>query len=263
MRLSLNYGLSSISYLRLGLGNRLLICFHGFGDHAVIWRNLEKKMGDKFTLIAIDLPFHGHTDWQQKTMQITDFEEIIHKILAIENVERFSLAGFSFGARIVAKLLVSKADLIDTAFLFSPDGFGTKGLKMATLIPIFVRRFVQFLFKRPAVFVQIIEWLFKKKWIAKSVHWFFSQNIGHSQRRKRLFFYWLSLNGFEVKLPIFKKKLIESGIPTHIFLGNLDDIVPLSIGTFLSTDAPNIQLHIIESDHQILVHLPPLNTLIF
>ena len=81
MRLSLNYRQSVISYLRLGTGSRLLICFHGFGDHAVIWRNLEKKMGRKFTLIAIDLPFHGHTDWREKTIQIADFEEIIHKSL--------------------------------------------------------------------------------------------------------------------------------------------------------------------------------------
>lgn len=263
MRLSLTYGLSTISYLRLGVGSRLLICFHGFGDHAVIWRNLEKKMGDKFTLIAIDLPFHGRTNWQQKTMQITDFEEIIHQVLTIENAQRFSLAGFSFGARLVAKLSLSMTSFIDTIFFFSPDGFGTKGLEMATFVPVFIRRFVQFLFKKPAVFVRIIEGLYKKKLVHKSVHWFFSQNIGHAERRKRLFFYWLSLNDFEVKLPIFKKKLIKTGIPTHIFLGNRDEIVPLSIGTFLSTGAPTIHLHIIESDHQILAHLPPLNTSVF
>ena len=256
MRLSLNYRQSVVSYLRLGVGSRLLICFHGFGDRAVIWRNLEKKMGEKFTLIAIDLPFHGHTDWQQKTMQITDFEEIIHEILEIENTERFSLAGFSFGARIVTKLLFSRADFIDAILLFSPDGFGTTGLKMATFVPVFIRRFVQFLFKKPTVFVQSIEWLYKKKMVNKSVHWFLFQNIGHAERRKRLFFYWLLLNDFEVKLPVFKKKLMETGIPTHIFLGSNDDITPLSIGTFLSADAPNIQLHIIESDHQILAHLP-------
>ena len=256
MRLSLIYGPSTISYLRLGTGSRLLICFHGFGDHAVIWRNLERKMGDKFTLIAIDLPFHGHTDWQQKTMQIIDFEHIIHKILAIEKVERFSLAGFSFGARLVSRLLFSKADSIDAILLFSPDGFETKGLKLATIIPVFMRRFAQFMFRKPDVFVRSIEWLYQKKLVVKSVHWFFSQNIGQAERRKRLFFYWLSLNDFEVKLPIFKQKLLETGIPTHIFLGNSDDVTPLSIGTFLSTDALNIQLHVVESDHQILAHLP-------
>jgi pimeloyl-ACP methyl ester carboxylesterase len=263
MRLSFKYGLSTISYLRLGVGKRLLICFHGFGDHAVIWRNLERKIGHNFTLIAIDLPFHGQTDWQQKMMQIADFEKIIHEILMIENATRFSLAGFSFGARVVAKLLLSKADFIETIFLFSPDGFGTKGLKMATSVPVFLRRFVQFLFRKPAFFVQIIEQLHKKRLVPKSVHWFFSQNIGRVERRKRLFFYWLSLNDFEVKLPIFKKKLLETSIPTYVFLGDHDDIVPLSIGTFLSTDAPTVHLHIVESDHQILAHLPPFDTSIF
>ncbi len=257
MRLSLIYRQSIVSYLRLGTGSRLLICFHGFGDHAVIWRNLERKLGKEFTLIAIDLPFHGQTDWQQKTMQVADFEEIIHQILHIENAERFSLAGFSFGARIVTKLLFSKTDFIDTILLFSPDGFGTKGLKMATFIPVFIRGFAQFVFQKPDALVRFIAFLHKKKLVNKSVNWFFSQNIGHAERRKRLFFYWLSLNDFEVKLPIFKKKLVETGIPTHIFLGKHDDITPLSIGTFLAADAPNIELHIVESDHQVLAHLPP------
>jgi pimeloyl-ACP methyl ester carboxylesterase len=261
MRFSLNYRQSTVSYLRFGSGSRLLICFHGFGDRAVIFYNLEKKMGKDFTLIAIDLPFHGQTEWREKTIQIIDFELIIKEILKTENVERFSLAGFSFGARIVAKLLFSQGNLIDSILLFSPDGFGTKGLKTATLFPIFFRRFMRFLLQKPDKIVRLINFLHQKQLVNKSVQWFFSQNINNTQRRERLFAYWLALNDFEVKLPVFKKKLQETGITTHIFLGKHDDITPLSIGTFLTDGAPNVQLHIVDSDHQILGHLPDFNSL--
>jgi pimeloyl-ACP methyl ester carboxylesterase len=256
MRLSISYHQSTISYLRFGSGNRCLICFHGFGDRATIWYSLDKKMGEKFTIIAIDLPFHGHTEWQSKTMQSIDFEVITNEILKKEGFERFSLTGFSFGARIVQKLLFSHSDLIDNILLFAPDGMGTKGLKNATSFPIWVRRFTHFLLKKPSKIVQLVNWLYQKKLVDKSVQWFFSQNINNQLRRERLFFYWLNLDDFEMPILNFKKKLQETRINTHIFLGRHDDITPLSIGDFLTAETPNVQLHIVDSNHQILGHLP-------
>ncbi len=256
MNFSLTYRRSSINYLRFGSGNRCLICFHGFGDRAVIWHHLDKQLGKKFTIIAIDLPFHGHTDWHEKKMQSLDFGAIINDILKIEGVEKCSLAGFSFGARIVEKLLFSHGDLIENIFLFAPDGFGTKGIKNATVCPIWLRRFAHFLLQKPEKIIHLVNWLYQKKLVAKSVQWFFSQNISQPKRRERLFFYWLNLDDFEVKQSVFKKKLQETRINTHIFLGKHDDITPLSIGAFLTADAPNVQLHVVDSDHQILGHLP-------
>jgi pimeloyl-ACP methyl ester carboxylesterase len=256
MRLSFSYKNNSISYLRFGTGKPLLFCFHGFGDRAVIWYNLEKKLGHQFTLIAFDLPFHGQTLWQGKTMQMTDFQFIINELLKIENAKKFSLAGFSFGVRIVQRLLFSHAEQIDNILLFAPDGMGTKGLTNATLLPIFARRAVCFLLKKPNKIIRFVNWLHEKKWVGQPVYWFFSQNISNAQRRERIFFYWLSLDDFEVKLSLFKEKLQETQVPTQIFLGKNDEITPLSIGTYLTADAPNVQLHIVESGHQVMAHLP-------
>ena len=256
MRHTLSYQQSTISYLRFGTGDQLLFCFHGFGDRAAIWYHLEKKIGKNFTFIAIDLPFHGQTDWQEKMLQIKDFEAIVNSILKIENKDRFSLAGFSFGVRIVEKLLFSHSPVIDTILLFAPDGMGTKGLDNATLLPVFLRRAICFLLKKTNKIVQIVNWLHKKKLVGQAVYWFFSQNMSDTQRRKRIFFYWLSLDDFELKLSLFKKKLQDTGISTHVFLGKHDEITPLSIGAYLTADTPNVQLHIVESGHQILAHLP-------
>ncbi|MDZ7879024.1 MAG: alpha/beta hydrolase [Saprospiraceae bacterium] len=256
MRFSLLYKNNNISYLRLGTGKQLLFCFHGFGDSAVIWYNLEKKIGQQFTLIALDMPFHGKTKWQESKMQMADFRAIIDQLLQIEKAKRFSLAGFSFGGRIVQQLLFCHAEQIDGLFLFSPDGMGTKGLTYATLLPIFVRRAIGFLLRKSKKIIQLVNWLHQRKWIGQAVYWFFSQNINNPQRRERIFFYWLSLDDFEVKLSDFKKKLQETQVPTEIFLGKNDEITPLSIGTYLTADAPNVRLHILESGHQVLPHLP-------
>ena len=123
-RKTLEYRQSTISYLRFGTGTRLLFAFHGFGDRAAMWLRVEDGFSKDFTVIAIDLPFHGHTVWQDGEFRSRDFEAIVQAILAIENKERFSLAGFSFGARIVERLFFRFQHRIEQILFFAPDGLG-------------------------------------------------------------------------------------------------------------------------------------------
>jgi pimeloyl-ACP methyl ester carboxylesterase len=61
------FGRSCIHYIQYGYGPGLIFCFHGYGENAVSFAIFEEILGDRFTLIAIDFPFHGKTDWQEGT----------------------------------------------------------------------------------------------------------------------------------------------------------------------------------------------------
>ena len=67
-----------------------------------------------------------------------------------------------------------------------------------------------------------------------------------------MFTYWLSMDDFVVKPERFKKQLIKSGIPMDIFFGKNDDIVPLSSGQWLTEDAPNIHLFVVDDGHKLV-----------
>lgn len=251
-RKTLAYRHSTISYLRFGTGDRLLLAFHGFGDRSAMWLNVREGFSTEFTVIAIGLPFHGHTVWREDVFRSRDFEAIVQELLQIEGKERFSLAGFSFGARIVQRLFFRFQHRIDHILLFAPDGFGTKWMFEITMIPRFIRRFTKWLLNRPSWFVRILTFFYDHKLINRFVYSFTYNHLGRAERRERLFSYWLSMDDFVIKPERFKTRLVKSGIPTDVFFGKNDDIIPLSSGTWLAENAPNIHLHIVEDGHKLV-----------
>ncbi len=48
-----------------GKGASLLFCFHGYGESSGSFGFLEGALARQFTIIAIDLPFHGQTEWRE------------------------------------------------------------------------------------------------------------------------------------------------------------------------------------------------------
>ena len=251
-RKTLTYRHSTISYLRFGEGERLLFAFHGFGDRAAMWLSLRASFSMNFTVIAIDLPFHGHTVWREDVFRSRDFEAIVQELLKIENKERFSLAGFSFGARVVERLFFRFQHRIDQIMFFAPDGFGTKWLFEITMIPRPIRRFTKWLLDRPKWFVRILTFFYEHKLINRFIYQFTFNHLGRVERRTRLFTYWLSMDDFVVKPERFKSQLIKSGIKTDLFFGQNDDIIPLSSGHWLAENASNVQLHIVEDGHKLV-----------
>ena len=171
-RKTLIYRNSTISYLRFGTGDRLLFAFHGFGDRAAMWLSVREGFSTEFTVIAIDLPFHGHTIWREKVFRSRDFEAMVQELSKIENKERFSLAGFSFGARIVERLFFRFQHRIDHIFFFAPDGFGTKWMFEITMIPRFIRRFTKWILDRPKWFIRILTFFLSSE-THQSVYLFF------------------------------------------------------------------------------------------
>ncbi len=248
----LSYRHSTISYLRFGTGERLLFAFHGFGDRGAMWLNIREGLTEEFTVIAIGLPFHGHTVWREDVFRSRDFEAIVQQLLLIEGKERFSLAGFSFGARIVQRLFFRFQHRIDHILLFAPDGFGTKWMFEITMIPPFIRRFTKWFLNRPSWFVRILTFFYERKLINRFIYSFTYNHLGRAERRERLFSYWLSMDDFVIKPERFKTRLVKSGIPTDVFFGKNDDIVPIRSGNWLANETTNIRLHIVDDGHKLV-----------
>src|SRR5690606_2199861 len=100
--LNLPYLQSEFSGVTAGSGDELLICFHGFGESASRFTCMEPALGNMFTIVALDMPFHGHTTWSEgRDVEQEDLEALIKKILERFGKQRFSLMGYSMGGRLV------------------------------------------------------------------------------------------------------------------------------------------------------------------
>ena len=57
------YRNTAIHYLSMGSGKQILIALHGYGDNAALYKVLLPSLGNRYTIYAIDLPYHGRTRW--------------------------------------------------------------------------------------------------------------------------------------------------------------------------------------------------------
>ena len=240
---------SKIHCLRFGQGENLLIAIHGFGDRANLFAVLTPALEKIYTVISIDLPYHGQSVWGKDKFTKKDICGIIELILEKENKQIFSLMGYSFGGRITQVLLFEFPDQIDKLFLLAPDGLKTKWISNAELFPFWFRRLTKRLLRKPEWFFKLLGRLKKFKLISQFIYDFAFYHTRSKEGRERVFGVWLSLNEFipnkkEVKSFIQKKKL-----PVELVFGTRDDIIPAKIGEEFIADLPTARLHLIDSNH--------------
>ncbi|MEM9917110.1 MAG: alpha/beta hydrolase [Bacteroidota bacterium] len=242
-----------VHYHCFGTGPRLLIALHGFGDRAALFDKLEHPLGTTHRVFAIDLPFHGQTQWPYKRFDRTDLLGIIHQIMALEKKERLELLGYSLGGRLVQSLLSDLENCLDQLYLLAPDGLRTKGMFNATFTPVFIRRKLsQLLNAHPEWFSKNINRLYRYRLISRFIRDFCLFHISSEDRRRRVLGCWLSLDAFELRPATVKKHLIRLGIPVWLYFGRRDEVIPLKSGIWLADKAPNIQLYIMDEGHLVV-----------
>src|SRR5215831_6094071 len=113
--------------MRFGHGPKFAFCFHGYGEDAGSFQFLEKYAGAQYSFFALDLPFHGLTDWKDGyNCTSDDIRKIIFEIVAqntphVEEV-RLTLIGFSLGGRVALALYEKIPSRVERLVLLASDG---------------------------------------------------------------------------------------------------------------------------------------------
>jgi pimeloyl-ACP methyl ester carboxylesterase len=259
-RIYFAYKNSRIGCLRFGHGERLLIAFHGFGDRATLFLPLQESLEPHYTVYAVDLPHHGHTQWRESFFNKRDIKRIISTIAEMENKYSFELMGYSFGARILQRMVWEFAPRLDRLFLLAPDGFNTKGMFEISMIPRPIRYALWWILNKPFWFLRILTFFRKYKLINEFIYDFTFKHLGRVERRMRLFSYWLSMDDFVIPMQRVLDKLQRINIPIELFFGEKDPIVPIATGRMLESELPASRLHVLDATHKLIS--PVLNGLL-
>ena len=119
---TVSYKGSLINYFRFANGDKILFCFHGYGENAETFLFLEKYLEKKYTLIAIDFPLHGKTVWGNDEIFLPDDLINIIELINPEPEKKFSVLAYSMGGRIALHLLQTIPESIENIGLVAPDG---------------------------------------------------------------------------------------------------------------------------------------------
>jgi pimeloyl-ACP methyl ester carboxylesterase len=247
---------NSIAYQVSGWGNRTLLCFHGYGESKSSFNQLVEKIGDQFTCISVDLPFHGETNWcSSDTCSPDEWSTVIDAILSIENRKTSPLAllAYSMGGRIALCLVSENKIQVDQLWLLAPDGLVVNPwywLSTQTKIG-------QWLFRTNMEKPDALFYLMKKAhqwgWLNTSIFKFTKHYVQDVQARQQLYQRWTGMRLFALDEESMLTNIQNKQTKITLIYGQFDKIILPHKGMQLAKQAPNlISVHTINSGHQLL-----------
>lgn len=210
-----------------GGGDTLLIAFHGFGDQSLLFERLDPVVSENKWMMAIDLPFHGKTEWNKPECSREDIQQIVQMLLDKSQKSTCTLLGFSLGGRIVLSLWPNMRGKVESLILLAPDGIRTKGLGWPETIPLSVRKMIRrwlLSSSRSSVFFQ---WVSRQHWLPDTSRRFAHGQLSSPERLSASLNWWVSLVAFPVSKTMVRKMAFLDPIPVQIWVGAKDPLIRL------------------------------------
>lgn len=244
-------------YFVYGNGPEYLFAFHGFDNDAVDFSCFEKALGKRYTIVAINLFFHGKSFSEKGVYKPgfseKDLNELFNRFLIEFNCTRFSLLGFSLGGRIVLQLTIAYAERINRVFLLAPDG-----LKISRWYRFVTHwRIGRRLFKRVVVnpnnFFAIAGFFRKLRLVGAKQYKFALGNFDTKEKREKVYNVWMIFRNILPDPYIVKVSLDENQVILHLVFGAYDTIIPSVWGKKFSKglDTP-VTFDVLEMGHNLL-----------
>jgi pimeloyl-ACP methyl ester carboxylesterase len=256
----LSYKNSVISYYRFGNGPKQAVCFHGYGETATHFEFFAKYAGNQYSFYAIDLPFHGNTEWREGlNFTIAELQQIVEEITNkhIPKPEtqnsKLCLLGFSLGGRMALRLYEAVPEKVERIVLLAPDGLKVNFWYWLATQTWLGNKFFAFTMKKPHWFFGFLKLLNRLKLINASIFKFVNYYIGDAEVRRLLFARWTALRNIQPNLKKIKEQIIVHKTPTRLLYGKHDRIILSSVGeTFKKGIEEHCTISVIHSGHQVL-----------
>jgi len=246
------YRNSTIHYNRLGNGAEWLFCFHGYGEDGRSFEIFEALLGEEYTMIALDFPFHGETNWQEGLLfDTTELIEIINLIKPMD--QPMSLLGYSMGGRVALQLLQTIPRQIKKIVLVAPDGLHkNKWQWLSTETKLGNRLFAYFM-RKPGGMMGLLNITVKLRFFNKNLLKFIHYYLDDAGQRAILYRRWTTMRKFRPNLALLKNSIVQNKIPLHILFGRYDRVIVSKHGFAFSKNAEAyIKVKEIEAGHLLL-----------
>lgn len=251
--LFLSYKNSRIASHSFGSGKKPVLCIHGYGETAESFAFLEKYAGNDYKFYALELPFHGQTEWKEGlNFAVDDLMNILQEITELKD-KQFTLMGFSLGGRVALSLYEAIPQRIEKLILLAPDGLTVNFWYWLTTQTIIGNKLFRFTMNYPHWFFLFLKFFNKIGVVNASVFKFVNFYIGNTEVRDQLYQRWTTFRKLKPSLKKIKLQISGFQTPVKLIYGKYDRIILPSRGKRFQKGIENYcSLVIIPSGHHVL-----------
>jgi len=245
---------------KFGHGPEILIAFHGFGQHAGIYKVFEPILEEKYTVYSIEHFHHGRSFYPSNKRKSAPFSAdilrgLIDTLLSTEQIGRFSLMGYSLGGKTALQTLEMFPEKVNRLILLAPDGVIESGWYK------FVSRNAagEFMYKsfirRPGIMFGLMKGMTRIGAVSEKEYKFATGQLDSEEKRKLIYYTWRSYSLIRPHLSKIKQQINHYGIPSFIITGKYDTVLNPRIGeTFISGLHDSCRHIEIAASHDLLRH---------
>lgn len=241
-----------IHYLKFGSGEKLLFCFHGFGESAYTFSILQSSLEKIYTIISIDLPLHGLTQWNEKYFVKKDVKEIIQRLMNELGKEKCSLMGFSLGGKIVIGAMSLMPECVEEIFLIAPDGLRKNIWYNLAIYPSWGRKLFLNLVQHPEKYIALVKFFAAIKIVPRAMKKFVESQLETKEKRQQVFDVWMCIRDFDTKVSEARMLLNKHNIACYLFFGEFDQVIRPVFGKSFVRGLKNYQMNILPKGHNLV-----------
>lgn len=227
------YGDSVVGYHFLKRGHALVVCLHGYDENGGVFGMLKDLLPAGYSLLAIDLPWHGNTKWSaDQPFDVTALWEITRQIKKLQFPEtiEFSLLGFSLGGRLALGMMEAAPVEISGLTLLAPDGLRMSAWYRFATRSVAGRALFRFTVTHPSWLLICLKLGTRLRIINQSIYKFTTHYLGTEALRRQLYNRWMTTRFIHPNVTAVANNIIRAQIPVTLIYGSYDRIMPARKG---------------------------------
>ncbi|HEY0669781.1 MAG TPA: alpha/beta hydrolase [Sphingobacteriaceae bacterium] len=249
----------TLHYYKYGTGDKNILCFHGFGMHGKQFALLESTLGSKYTFYGFDLFFHQKTRLKDSTLEHVkagiskrELANLIEDFCCHENINRFSVIGYSMGTHYATAIVEQLVHRIDEYIVAAPAA-----LNPGMAIRYFSKnRLGNKILEKLAISQKAIPRLLficRNLGLLDSTNYkIFCKETGTPELRFNFYASMTYLRHLDTDMAALKQALQLNHIKSIFIFGTRDRMYPVRIGKKIIPELSQAQTILLEKDHEMI-----------
>lgn len=249
----------SLEYQSSGSSKEILLCFHGFGQNLHAWDVFLPNLIEKYTVYTFSFFHHGKSEYpknriDRNTLRPEELKEIFDAFLKEKNIEKFSLMGYSMGAKISFQLLHFYDNRINAITLLAPDGiyknFWYNFTSRNRLGNLLYRKII----KDPSNLFAVMKMFRHFNWVNDKLYRFAKGNLDSKKKRQQVYDVWMTLRHIDPSAKKSAEIILKNNIKCKMIFGKYDKVITVSTGeTFNKMIQNKGELILADCGHNLLI----------
>nr|WP_276371729.1 alpha/beta fold hydrolase [Chryseolinea sp. H1M3-3] len=201
--------------------------FHGFGQDNYSFHSLSSLLMGHYTAYIFDLYFHGQSTWGygESPLEKGHWKETMQEFLKENQIEKFSVVGFSMGGKFALATLEAFPHRIEEIILLAPDGIKTSFWYSLATYPLLFRKFFKSMIHHPERFESILKTLNALGLADKGLLKFAAYQMNSEEKRNRVYHTWVVFRHLRFDINQLASLINHYKISLTMIVGQYDKVI--------------------------------------